>query len=202
MWYLYVRVWELRGLFLLTKEKKKKSRFHLLRHSHAQKQGGQTPRTTPSHSSACSSSSSTTGAPLLVRIESELINHFLFFLPVYVYKNLLSLSLSCVCTFFCLFFFYYVVVSPFFFILCLVLWLGCSKSNSNPPMRWREASNCFTNHVFCLPRLLSLSIVSLSRSFILFLYTFEISKWLCRQLVCIRYFDTCKKEASERERRE
>jgi hypothetical protein len=49
---------------------------------------------------------------------------------------------------------------------------------------------------------------SLSRSFILFLYTFEISKWLCRQRVCIRYFDTCKKEASEwesereRERRE
>jgi hypothetical protein len=49
-------------------------------------------------------------------------------------------------------------VSPFFFILCLVLWLGCSQSNSNPPMRWREASNCFTNHVFCLPRLLSRSL--------------------------------------------
>lgn len=48
------------------------------------------PLARPPHSSACSSSS-TTGAPLLVRIESELINHFPFFFSSATY-NLASLS--------------------------------------------------------------------------------------------------------------
>ena len=153
------------------------------------------PLARPPHSSACSSSS-TTGAPLLVRIESELINHFPFsFLLV---RITWPLSL---CTFFCLFVFY-VVLSPFF-ILCLVLWLGC-KATKTPPLRWREASNCFTNRVFCLPgfslaRCLPHSL-SLGSFIYRLLYAFEISKWLCQQLVCIRYFDTCKKKRREREK--
>jgi hypothetical protein len=42
---------------------------------------------------------------------------------------------------------------------CVLCFGSVAKKNSNPPLRWREASNCFTNHVFCLPNFsLSLSL--------------------------------------------
>lgn len=73
--------------------KKKKSRAHLLGHSHAQR--GQTPRTTPLSSILCVSFflsfSSNRWCALLLRIESKLINHFLFFSSFF---RCLRLSLS------------------------------------------------------------------------------------------------------------
>ena len=202
--------------FFLYKSKKKitkKSRCsfccsfsHLLRHSHAQNRG-QTPRTTPplslSHSSACSSSSSTTGVCAPAGTDWIGANQpFSFSFSVY--------NLLCSAPFSAFFFSSYSFFLSFllfcrppsfilyvhsFSLLC-VLCFGSVAKELKPPSAMARGIKLLHKPCLLSARVLSSSLptsfsLSLSWFFFffytiniyinIFLYTFEISKWMCQQ---------------------